>query len=359
MWLGLGSLGVLLLLGSTGLYWLSRSSRSRPWERYADLRAVQWQGADLSGADLSQQILREADLSRANLSQANLREADFSGATYLDEANLQKADLTEAKLQATFARQTNFTGAILRDAEMQFANLSGANLSQADLAGANLENANLTAADLSDWIHPPAYLDGANLTDAKGEITKLPGTRLCNTILPSGIVSKQGCYWPSANLKQAWQLQDWRWAEEATSALFQEAFYQAGNSDPIPHDQKTAEQLTNDIKNIPCQDLQELDRQWREVSRDRISFSLQRQIWESPTVKQDYSKFADVVGWKQQGKWLKRDELLSNKKKVEEIPPGYLPWHGWQVQEPTQDEPTRFRRRAFGAWMHHLKQCNI
>ncbi|MGP1385583.1 MAG: pentapeptide repeat-containing protein [Thainema sp.] len=371
---GCGGVGLLaVLLGAGGLYWLTRPAnidwRSRSRDGFSDFRAVDWSGKNLAGADLSGLIFREAWLNRANLRNANLRGTDFSGATYLEEADLRGADLSGALFQATIAEQANFTEAVLRGVNFQYANLSGANLSNADLQGAVMENTNLsganlsgtnlegvtlahadlTGANLSGWQHPPITLAKANLTQAilPAESTALDNVRLCNTILPSGEVSQRDCFVPTAVLETSFENQDWQTAETETSVLFNDAKYDA-NWEEIALDP-------------PCADLERLNALWEKASNGRFSYAVQRQIWESPAVNQDYGKFAIAVGWQQNGDWLKFDELNFSPEIVSDstIPVGYLPWHRWQVLEPTEKEPTRFRREGFGRWMAKLKQCGI
>ncbi|MEB3231388.1 MAG: pentapeptide repeat-containing protein [Leptolyngbyaceae bacterium] len=351
-----GCLGLFLIVG--WLYWITRPANTN-WryhtrDGFSDLRAVHWPGINLAGADLSGMIFRESFLEGANFQGANLRGADLSGATYVDDANFRGADLTGALLLATYARRANFAGAKLQDAQLQSANLIGANLSGADLAGADLTDASLVGANLDNWVNPPAYLDRANLTDAN-----LPGnlenTRLCNTVMPNQTVSKQGCFWPSPELLDAFAAGRWDWVESSQSQLFHDANISA----------QTAEEMAIAIQAMPCEDLKVLDELWREASDNRFGFSVQRQIWEN-SVQQDYGKFAEQVGWKQGKTWIKWDDLSLNAldlngspRSAHNPPVGHLPWHRWQIQEPTEAEPTRFRRIGFGAWMGHLKQCGI
>ena len=87
----------------------------------------------------------------------DLREADFWGASHLDGINLMEADL----------RKTNFTGASLKKACLQYANLTEADLSDAKLIGANFGKANLNGADLSNTDLIKADLIRTNLKGAK------------------------------------------------------------------------------------------------------------------------------------------------------------------------------------------------
>lgn len=365
--------GLVVLLGAGGLYWLTRPANT-DWSRYShdgfsDFRTVDWAGENLAGANLSGMIFREARLSGANLRHANLRGTDFSGATYLDEADLSKANLTGALFQATIAEGANFTGAILQEVDFQYANLSGANLgganltdailehtnlsganlSGANLAGTSLAYADLTGADLRNWSSPPASLTKANLTDATlpEAAIALDNVRLCHTIMPSGEISQRDCFLPAGVLEVSLKNQDWQAAETETSALFINARSDANGQEVT--------------LNPSCEDLERLNSLWKAASDGRFSYAVQRRIWESPAVNQDYGKFAIAVGWQQNGDWLKFDELTFSPDIAgnDAIPDGYLPWHRWQVLEPTDKEPTRFRREGFGRWMALLKQCEI
>jgi uncharacterized protein YjbI with pentapeptide repeats len=100
--------------------------------------------------DLRGAVLCEANLDFANLSDADLRCANLSG------ANLSEADLNGANL-----RWANLCGADLR-----WANLSEANLDFSNLRGANLRCANLSDANLSDADLSEADLNGTDLREA-------------------------------------------------------------------------------------------------------------------------------------------------------------------------------------------------
>lgn len=334
-----------------------------------ELRTVDWSGKNLEGVDCSQQIFREANLSEANLRRANLRGTDFSGAaTRLIDTDLRQADLTNANFQFTEAMQADFSEATLREANLSKANLSGARFIGADLQGAILIGANLAGADLRSLKQPPAYLDEASLTNATLPKwwTAFPTTRLCNTTMPDGAISKQGCFWPSYDLKSAAQYKEWHSMELATSSLFRAAV--------IPANAKALQQIVDEItpsqiRSMPCNHLKTLDQLWLTASDNRFGFSIQRLLWESKRVNRDYTKFADVVGWRQNGTWLKLDALrqksldksarFPTSANSSTLQTGLFPWHSWQVQEPTETQPTRFRRMGFGEWMKRLKTCGI
>ncbi|MEG4407187.1 pentapeptide repeat-containing protein [Microcoleus sp. MON2_D5] len=331
--------------------------RLRRYEKILELRAVEWSGKNLAGADFSRQVFREANLSEANLRRANLQGTDFSGAaTRLIDTDLREANLSNALLSYTQATRANFSNAILQEANFSNASLNGARFRGADLQGAIMIGAKLVGADFSELKHDPAYLDRANLTDTG--ITSFRDTRLCNATMTTGAISKQGCFWPSYDLKKAAQAQDWRWMDSAISDLFKEAVI---STDALTLKQTVDEITPEQIRSMPCKHLKTLDRLWQQASNDRFGFGIQRQIWESSQVNRDYTKFGEAVGWKKNGTWLKFKDLTTKQSASNSsvLPIGHFPWHSWQVLEPTKTEPTRFRRVGFGEWMAQLKACKI
>ncbi len=369
-WIFVGLVIASLILAIL-LNWLTSGGKSNSRSRICEgeLRTVIWIGKNLEGADCSHQIFREADLSKANLRRANLQGTDFSGAaTRLIDTDLRQADLTNANFQGTEAIRADFSGATLHEANLSQANLSGARFTGADFSGAILIGANLVGADLTSLKQPPAYLDEASLTNATLPQwwAAFPKTRLCNTTMPDGAISKQGCFWPSYDLKSAAQYKGWHSMELATSSLFRAAVIPA-NAKAL---QQIVEEITpSQIRSMPCNHLKTLDQLWLTASGNRFGFSIQRLLWESKRVNRDYTKFADVVGWRQNGTWLKLEALrqksldksarLPTSANSGTLPAGLFPWHSWQVQEPTETQPTRFRRVGLGEWMKRLKSCGI
>ena len=118
-------------------------------------------------ANLDRTDLRCVDLNHANLSGASLIRADLCGAD-LSEANLENAILMGAKLREADLRITN-----LKRADLRYADLRGASLMAANLELAELGNANLEWTDFSE-----ADLNGANLID-----TELYGARLDTAVM--------------------------------------------------------------------------------------------------------------------------------------------------------------------------------
>lgn len=150
-----------------------------------DLGAVQWQGANLSGAHLPETNLLGAHLGGADLSKANLQKADLS------EANLQGVDLSEANLQESNLREANLQGAIL----------GGANLKKAGLVSTNLEESVFEEANLQGAYLQGAYLQGANLIHTNFERANLSSTNLQGAYLL--LANLHGADLSSANLEKA------------------------------------------------------------------------------------------------------------------------------------------------------------
>lgn len=73
-----------------------------------------------------------------------------------------------------------------------------------------------------------------------------------------------------------------------------------------------------DIETFPCADLQTIDSLWAKYSSDRFGFTAQCHIWES--VRRDYGKFGDTVGWRSQQR--------------------YSPWHRYSELDFSLNAPT-------------------
>jgi hypothetical protein len=81
-----------------------------------------------------------------------------------------------------------------------------------------------------------------------------------------------------------------------------------------------------EIKEFPCQDVQNIDRLWVKYSNGKFGFSVQKKIWQecgSPMENNDdWKKFGDRVGWCKNGNLLEYDSLTFSLKKS---PKGKLP----------------------------------
>jgi hypothetical protein len=105
------------------------------------------------------------DFTGAILRKANLDIAHLEGANF-DRARLEGASLSHAHLEGAYLVEAHLEGANLSEAHLEGANLVGAHLEGANLVGAHLEGANLSEAiDVSE----------AHLVQAHGDSsTKLP-----------------------------------------------------------------------------------------------------------------------------------------------------------------------------------------
>ncbi|NEQ20830.1 MAG: protein kinase [Microcoleus sp. SIO2G3] len=69
-----------------------------------------------------------------------------------------------------------------------------------------------------------------------------------------------------------------------------------------------------DIEAFPAQELQMIDRLWREASCDRFGLSVQKRIWQTvvSTAKTEWKAwccFGDTIGWRMKGNWLAHSSL--------------------------------------------------
>ncbi|MBD1827155.1 serine/threonine-protein kinase [Microcoleus vaginatus GB1-A2] len=76
------------------------------------------------------------------------------------------------------------------------------------------------------------------------------------------------------------------------------------------------------IYQLPCEDLQTVDRLWLHYSQGRFGFSVQKQIYES--VKRDYIRFCDRVNWQ-----TYNSTTLGQVKFTQQAPIGHLPSRSW------------------------------
>ena len=136
------------------------------------------------------------DLHSTHLRKADLKNVDFYGAN-LEEANLGEAHLENADLRKASLENANLNKAHLDFAKLQGANLCWANLKEADLEGthfgkADLRRACLEGADLKGTHFEETNLEGANLLGAKNLFPEqlLSAKTLYFTELDSELISK-------------------------------------------------------------------------------------------------------------------------------------------------------------------------
>ncbi len=141
----------------------------------ANLNAVNFQNADLRNANLAGVDLRGADLRGADLRGVNLEEADLTGAdldgALLDGAYLKNAKIAGAKLAKQALNELEKMQQMQRDAEEGKLDLRKANLKYLDLRRLDLRGVDLTGVDLSG-----VNLVGVNLTGVKIDPMYLDGT---------------------------------------------------------------------------------------------------------------------------------------------------------------------------------------
>jgi serine/threonine protein kinase len=78
---------------------------------------------------------------------------------------------------------------------------------------------------------------------------------------------------------------------------------------------------------LPCKDLQTIDRLWTEYSNGHFGFSVQKKIWQRVSGKIDYGTeclLGESLGWRVQSRWLAHDSLTFSLN----APLGHLPWNG-------------------------------
>lgn len=196
--------------------------------RGANLRGANLSGANLKDSDLRGAYLRGANFSRAILTGANLEGADLRGhdqgqvSRFTYPRNFTEprikfraqtffvcADLSYTNLPEMDLSEVDFSGAILRHANLRGSSfVSGpskgiqpafATSRTADLTGADLECADLrecrfgTYRESSEKSLPPdvigTWMAGANLRGAYLEGTSLFGAYLPGAVLPDGSIN--------------------------------------------------------------------------------------------------------------------------------------------------------------------------
>ena len=85
----------------------------------------------------------------------------------------------------------------------------------------------------------------------------------------------------------------------------------------------------SDVKKIPITDLQTLENLWLKYSKGQFGYSVQKELWESPKVMQDFEKFCRLIGWNKMDngmerklRWFGKSEFIYDLKSA---PKGHLP----------------------------------
>jgi uncharacterized protein YjbI with pentapeptide repeats len=145
----------------------------------ADLRGIKAEQSQWTGARLTEARLEYAMLEGANLSNTSLQGSALSDAD-LRNAILRNANLKGADLSRTLFQGSDLSSARLQGARLVAAELQGANLTRADLQDANLTDANLQGTDLAHSNFQRAVLSNAKLQLSTGEINSCDGALLIN-----------------------------------------------------------------------------------------------------------------------------------------------------------------------------------
>lgn len=128
------------------------------------------------------ELLRRYAAGERNFSGVVLRDADLSG------ANLERVIFDGADLSNTNLVDANLDSADLSNADLTNANLSGANLYCSKMYGANFTNANLSNANLTSIIFDGANLTFAHMTNAENLTGSGRNAIYYNTIMPDGTI---------------------------------------------------------------------------------------------------------------------------------------------------------------------------
>ena len=153
-------------------------------------RPMELRGSSNAGGNLDGMRFGGADLRHTNFRGASLVEAGLEF-VFLDGADFGAADLSYATVLPNSARDANFTRAILVRVTGNGANFDGAILGVSRAAGANFTGASfvgayLADADLRGASLAYANLTNANLTGANVLDASFVGAIWSNTICPDG-----------------------------------------------------------------------------------------------------------------------------------------------------------------------------
>lgn len=159
--------------------------------RVLNAEGVSMRELSVPGVNLTGAVLIDADLQFAILNRADFRDADFRG------ANLTGAELLDAQFYRANFTGANFTSAFLHNANFHNARMDGANL-----AWSVLTNAKLGAAELGGANFTGAHVEGAEFSSSRLVdrifVTKPITQAQINTVSPSGPPRSlpPGVVWP-------------------------------------------------------------------------------------------------------------------------------------------------------------------
>ncbi|MFM7406270.1 MAG: protein kinase domain-containing protein [Cuspidothrix sp.] len=90
-----------------------------------------------------------------------------------------------------------------------------------------------------------------------------------------------------------------------------------------------------DIENFPCEDIRTIDQLWLKYSKGHFGFSVQNRIYQNLFQKGDpecviWDKFGDIVGWRQDKKWMYYDDLTFDlSAPIAHLPAGIFWFDSW------------------------------
>ncbi len=157
---------------TTSMDLINRISKSQNHEMIALtwFNAVDMASQELVNANLTDASFRYANLSHTTLFGSRVFDTDFHGANlssaHLDYMFSTRSEYSYANLTSATLSNSQLTDSLFRNAKLIAADLSMVNLSRADLTDANLTDANLTGANLSNANFFGAILTDANLSNA-------------------------------------------------------------------------------------------------------------------------------------------------------------------------------------------------
>jgi len=196
---------------------LSHTSLTEATFLETDFSGADFSGADLTGSHFIKPILDGVKFSGAKAQSVNFIEASCENAVFKDadltnvrfpkNANLKGTDFSGAVLDNANLMEADLTNSLFVKASLNNANLMQANLTNADLTGISAKMANFIKADLSD-----AKLTGANLMEANLKSARLVRTDLRMANLYGAEVMRAVVGEPDfrdANLKMT-KIADWR-----------------------------------------------------------------------------------------------------------------------------------------------------
>jgi hypothetical protein len=100
-----------------------------------------------------------------------------------------------------------------------------------------------------------------------------------------------------------------------------------------------------DAKAFPVADLQKIDALWMQHSNGHFGFGVQKQLWHQ--VERNYTEFADLIGWRRDGCWLKYAEICFDESALA----GHLPALMFPIPMPGGGEVSSF---VLGKWRVEL-----